>query len=86
MEHLLATVRKWQDTIYNWRWLSKRVDAGPKKDSGDAGDGKKKKKRRRRKKKTEEDADTGKPVVTKAMLEIQKFDKLLSSTDAAPKE
>ena len=27
MEHFLATVRKWQDTIYNWRWLSKRVDA-----------------------------------------------------------
>ena len=65
--------------------LRKLVDAGPKKDSGDAGDGKKKKKRRRRKKKTEEDADAGKPVVTKAMLEIQKFDKLLSSTDAAPK-
>eukprot|EP00944_MAST-04C_sp_MAST-4C-sp1_P000344 g344.t1 len=67
--------------------LRKLVDAGPKKDSGDAaGDGKKKKKRRRRKKKTDEDADAGKPVVTKAMLEIQKFDKLLSSTDAAPKE
>ena len=69
--------------------LRKLVDAGQKKEDGgkDDGGGKKKKKRRRRKKKTsEEDADAGKPVVTKAMLEIAKFDKLLSSTDAGPKE
>ena len=66
--------------------LRKLVDAGQKKEDGGKSGGGRKRRRRRRKKTSEEDADAGKPVVTKAMLEIAKFDKLLSSTDAGPKE
>ena len=49
--------------------LRKLVDAGPKKDSGDAGDGKKKKRRRRKRKRKK--TPMQKPVVTKAMLEFK---------------
>ena len=67
--------------------LRKLVEASNKKDGGDDDDGGKKKKKRRRKKRDAGDGEgDGAPVVTKEMLEIQKFDKLLSATDAGPRE
>ena len=66
--------------------LRKLVESSSKKNEGEDDGKKKKKRRRRRAKKTDEEGGDGAPVVTKEMLEIQKFDKLLSATDAGPKE